>query len=89
MTAQIIKSACRGCHGGCGVLVKVEDNRVIKIKGNLDSPINRGKLCVKGQLYHTITHHPLAPDPADCARKTEPSSLLAGRRPMRISAGNF
>jgi anaerobic selenocysteine-containing dehydrogenase len=59
MTARIIKSACRGCHGGCGVLVKVEDNRVVEIKGNPDSPINRGKLCVKGQLYQTITHHPL------------------------------
>jgi anaerobic selenocysteine-containing dehydrogenase len=58
MSEEIIKSACRGCHGGCGVLVTVKDNEVIKIKGDPNSPINRGKLCVKGKKYHTITHHP-------------------------------
>ena len=58
MSEEIIKSSCRGCHGGCGVLVTVRDNLVINIKGDPHSPINRGKLCVKGKKYHTITHHP-------------------------------
>ena len=58
MSERIIKSSCRSCHGGCGVLVTVRDNKVINIKGDPDSPINRGKLCVKGKKYHTITHHP-------------------------------
>ncbi|MEW6264013.1 MAG: molybdopterin-dependent oxidoreductase [Thermodesulfobacteriota bacterium] len=59
MAERIVRSACRGCHGGCGVLVKVKDDRVVEIKGDPDSPINRGKLCVKGMYYHSITHHPL------------------------------
>ena len=58
MSEKIIKSACRSCHGGCGVLITVKDNKVINIKGDPDSPINRGKLCIKGQKYHTIAHHP-------------------------------
>jgi anaerobic selenocysteine-containing dehydrogenase len=58
MGEEIFKSSCRGCHGGCGVLVTVKDNIVTKIKGDPSSPINRGKLCVKGKKYHTITHHP-------------------------------
>ena len=28
---RIIKSACRMCHGGCQVLVHMEEDRVIKI----------------------------------------------------------
>ena len=58
MSEKIIKSACRACHGGCGVLVTVKDNKVVKIDGDPDSPINRGILCIKGKKYHTITHHP-------------------------------
>lgn len=60
---QIVKSACRMCHGGCGVLVHVSDGRVVKVEGNPDSPLNRGRMCVKGrasleQLYHPdrLTH---------------------------------
>ena len=53
MSEKIIKSACRSCHGGCGVFVTVRDNKVIKIIGDPASPINRGKLCIKGQIsYH-------------------------------------
>ncbi|MBW1712633.1 MAG: molybdopterin-dependent oxidoreductase, partial [Deltaproteobacteria bacterium] len=58
MAERLIRSACRGCHGGCGVLVKVEDNLVQEIKGDPDCPVNRGWLCLKGKRYQTITHHP-------------------------------
>ncbi len=36
------------CHGGCGALVFVKDNRIIKIKGDPESPLNKGKMCLKG-----------------------------------------
>jgi len=55
---RIVRSACRGCHGGCGVLVTVKEGRVVRIKGDPDSPVNRGWLCVKGKRYASITHHP-------------------------------
>lgn len=58
MADKVIRSACRACHGGCGVLVTVRDNRVIDIKGDPDCPVNRGWLCVKGKKYASITHHP-------------------------------
>ena len=53
-----IRSVCRGCHGGCGVLVEVKEGKVTEIKGDPSCPINRGRLCTKGRNYHTITHHP-------------------------------
>ena len=58
MGKKIVRSSCRACHGGCGVLVTVQDNQVIQIKGDPDCPVNRGWLCIKGKKYHTITHHP-------------------------------
>ena len=58
MAARTVRSVCRSCHGGCGVLVRVEDNLVKEIKGDPDCPVNRGWLCVKGKKYHTIAHHP-------------------------------
>lgn len=59
----VFKSACRMCHGGCGVLVHVKSGKVVKIEGNPDSPASQGKICPKGlasieHLYHPdrITH---------------------------------
>jgi anaerobic selenocysteine-containing dehydrogenase/Fe-S-cluster-containing dehydrogenase component len=42
-------STCRECAAGCGVHVKVREGRAIKIEGNPESPINRGRLCARGQ----------------------------------------
>ncbi|MBL9172139.1 MAG: molybdopterin-dependent oxidoreductase [Verrucomicrobiales bacterium] len=44
------KAPCRFCGTGCGVMVGVKDGRVVAVQGDLDSPVNRGLLCVKG--YH-------------------------------------
>jgi molybdopterin-containing oxidoreductase family iron-sulfur binding subunit len=42
-------STCTGCAQGCGILIKTREGRPIKIDGNPDHPINRGKICAKGQ----------------------------------------
>ncbi|MCF8092605.1 MAG: molybdopterin-dependent oxidoreductase, partial [Desulfotignum sp.] len=34
-----------GCHGGCGILVHVKDDKVIKVEGDPDHPWNQGRLC--------------------------------------------
>ena len=33
------KSACRMCHGGCGVLVHVENGDIQEIEGDPDNPM--------------------------------------------------
>ena len=53
-----IKSACQACHCECGVFVTVEDGKVLKIEGDPDHPINRGKLCVKGIVYDQLLYSP-------------------------------
>jgi anaerobic selenocysteine-containing dehydrogenase/Fe-S-cluster-containing dehydrogenase component len=42
-------STCTECSAGCGIHVKTREGRAIKIEGNPDHPINRGKLCSRGQ----------------------------------------
>ena len=47
---RIVRSHCRICHGGCGVLVHVKDGRVIRIEGDPESPISRGPFALKELL---------------------------------------
>jgi len=42
-------STCRECPAGCGILAKNREARIVKLEGNPLHPINRGKLCVRGQ----------------------------------------
>ncbi len=42
-------STCRECPAGCGILAKNREGRVIKVEGNPLHPVNKGKLCMRGQ----------------------------------------
>src|SRR5688572_2260738 len=42
-------STCTECAPGCGLHVKTREGRAIKREGNPDHPVNRGKLCSRGQ----------------------------------------
>ena len=43
-----VASICPYCAVGCGQIVHVEDDKIVNIEGNPDSPINSGTLCPKG-----------------------------------------
>lgn len=53
-----VKSHCRMCHGGCGVLVFTQNGKVQKIAGDPDCPINHGTLCSKGIASAQLAYHP-------------------------------
>lgn len=53
-----IRTACRSCHGGCGVIAHVKDGKVIKVEGDPDSPISHGSLCSKGLAILQLAYHP-------------------------------
>ena len=55
-TAKWVPTTCRKCLVGCGVLVKVEDGRVVNVIGNPDAPKNRGRMCAKGKSG-IMTHY--------------------------------
>ena len=54
----VVKSHCRMCHGGCGVLVYTQNGKVAKIAGDPDCPINHGTLCSKGLASAQLVYHP-------------------------------
>ena len=42
------KAPCRFCGTGCGVEAAVEDGRILAVRGDPQSPVNKGLLCTKG-----------------------------------------
>ena len=56
--ANYYASTCRSCPVGCGVLVRVSEGRAKKIEGNPLHPVNRGKLCARGQAALQELYHP-------------------------------
>ncbi|NJD23877.1 MAG: nitrate reductase catalytic subunit NapA [Betaproteobacteria bacterium] len=50
------KTACRFCGTGCGVLVGVQDGRVVATQGDPDAPVNRGLNCIKGYFLSKIMY---------------------------------
>src|SRR5512145_1243085 len=54
---QWVKSVCRYCGTGCGLLVGVRDGKVFAVKGDKENH-NRGLLCLKGFLLPQILAAP-------------------------------
>ena len=53
-----VRTACRQCHGGCGVIAHVQDGKVVKVEGDPESPISHGTLCSKGLSVTQLAYHP-------------------------------
>ncbi len=46
------KAPCRFCGVGCGLQIGLAGGRAVAVRGDPDSPVNRGLACVKG--YHSV-----------------------------------
>ncbi|MDH4128594.1 MAG: molybdopterin-dependent oxidoreductase [Spirochaetota bacterium] len=53
-----IITACNQCYLGCGILAKVIDGRVISLRGQPESPINKGRICAKAHASIYKLYHP-------------------------------
>jgi len=51
-------STCRQCPAGCGIIVRTINGRAKKIEGNPLHPLNRGKLCARGQAGLQVLYNP-------------------------------
>jgi formate dehydrogenase major subunit len=51
----VVKSVCPYCAVGCGQSVYVQDDKVVQIEGDPDSPVSRGRLCPKGSASLQLT----------------------------------
>ena len=54
--STVVRTMCpMNCHPTlCGMLVEIEDGRVLSVKGDPDNPDSQGFLCVRGQAAKEI-----------------------------------
>ncbi|GBH23177.1 bifunctional nitrate reductase/sulfite reductase flavoprotein subunit alpha [Burkholderia vietnamiensis] len=52
MSAAPVKSVCPYCGVGCGMVLHVGDDEVVKVSGDSEHPTNFGRLCTKGSSAH-------------------------------------
>ena len=53
-----VDSLCPYCGVGCAVTYHIEENRVVEVTGKMESPVNQGRLCVKGRYGYDYAIHP-------------------------------
>jgi len=53
-----IPSACGMCYNQCGIRAHRKDGTLIKIEGNPDNPIGRGRLCARGLAGIQLLYDP-------------------------------
>jgi formate dehydrogenase major subunit len=51
--AESFDSVCVACSVGCGIQLMVRDNRIIRVLGDWDAPVNGGVICTLGR-YETM-----------------------------------
>ena len=50
------RGVCRFCGVGCGIQIASKAGRIVAVKGDVDSPVNRGLLCMKGYANARILY---------------------------------
>ncbi|MDQ2691341.1 MAG: molybdopterin-dependent oxidoreductase [Chloroflexota bacterium] len=43
-------TTCMECAAGCGIIVRTMQGRALKVEGNPNHPVSRGKTCPRGQI---------------------------------------
>jgi len=51
-----IKTVCGYCGTGCGLVLDIVDNQIVKIRGDKAAPVNKGQTCVKGGFAYKYVH---------------------------------
>jgi nitrate reductase NapA len=52
------RSQCRFCGTGCAVQAGIKNGRMVSVQGDPDSPVNQGRLCMKGYALPKIMYAP-------------------------------
>lgn len=51
------KTQCNNCGLSCGIEVEVENNKIINVRPDKDSPRTKGYCCRKGRAVKYFQHH--------------------------------
>ena len=55
---QQIATNCEMCFWRCGVMAEVADGKVLKLQGNPNHPLTKGKLCARGNAGVALLYDP-------------------------------
>ena len=55
---KTVRSFCRICTSVCGILVDVDGDEVVRVRGDQDHPFSHGYCCPKGRALPQMHHHP-------------------------------
>jgi thiosulfate reductase / polysulfide reductase chain A len=58
MSRRQVRTICFDCHSRCGVIIDVQDNRMVGIKGDKSHPFSHGFICPKAKFCHELIYHP-------------------------------
>src|SRR5207245_5178492 len=91
---RLVRTMCpMNCHPTlCGMLVTVEDGRLLEVAGDHDNPDSRGFLCVRGHASREILDnpkrllHPLVRDRRDAPLREASWDEALGRIADRMRA---
>jgi len=53
-----VKTTCPYCGVGCGFYLGVKDGKTVSVRGDVDNPVNKGRLCVKGRFGYDFVNSP-------------------------------
>jgi formate dehydrogenase alpha subunit len=53
-----VKTICGYCGVGCSLYLGTRDNEIVSVRGDKESPVNKGGLCVKGRFGFDFINHP-------------------------------
>ena len=56
--ARETRTICPYCGVGCSFYLGERGNRIVSVRGDKQSPVNKGSLCVKGRFGHDFVGHP-------------------------------
>src|SRR4029453_3941797 len=58
--STVVRTMCpMNCHPTlCGMIVEIEDGRLLSVKGDPDNPDSQGFLCIRGQASKEIIGNP-------------------------------
>ena len=76
-----VKTICPYCGVGCSLYLGVRGNDIVSVRGDRESPVNKGGVCVKGRFGFDFANHP--------DRLTKPLIRNEGRGKDIEVNGNF
>jgi thiosulfate reductase / polysulfide reductase chain A len=53
-----VASNCEMCFWRCGILASVADGKVVRVEGNPDHPLTKGRLCARGNAGADLLYDP-------------------------------